>query len=200
MLLMLRFTKRRMTPIEALLQSLEAMLGELEPYLLSPELFWPLSSHSRLSPRDRLTLGNLLLCFDQLSSLRDFRDVHSETRLRKFEIQWQQSQEKWKSAISSKATRELGSRMSLWRAYLVDMEEGRGKSYDYHQEVRNRVIMERLFDLEVDRSNWQKELHAVDHLLRALVVPAEFIWDKRLQSPYPPHTYWFLYRLPRNKD
>jgi hypothetical protein len=127
-------------------------------------------------------------------------DIQSETSFTKSELQWEQSKEKWKSSIIHKATQELGSRLNLWRAYLMDLEDGQGASFDYRHEVRNRVIIERIFDLDVGREAWEKDLHAIDRLHRSLVDPCEFIWPKVLQPEYPQQPYWFLYRTPRKKD
>lgn len=186
-----------MTPTETLLDSFDAMLAELEPYLLSPELFWPISSRNRTTPQDRLTVGNLLLCLDQLKASGELSDPGFTTRLRKSEITWQTAHEKWKSVIAKKASTEIGSRLNLWRMYLFDLEEGQGSAFDYHHEVRNRVIVERLIKLISDREFWDKDVKAVDNLLRSLVVPADFIWSSSLRAAYPRDLYWFLYRKPR---
>jgi hypothetical protein len=176
------------------------MLSELEEYLLSPELFWPLGSRNPAISEDRLTLGNLLLCLDHLNALRQDWDIHAETHFRKLELIWEQSLEKWKSAIVNKAEQEVRSRMNLWQAYLHDVDEGRASQFDYHREVRNRVILERLFDLDVPREAWGKELNAADRLQRSFIEPDEFIWSAHLQSQYPRERFWFLYCMPHKKD
>ena len=189
-----------MIPTEPLLQSFKEMLGELEPYLLSPELFWPLNARSSGIAQDRLTLGNLLLCLDQLSALQGSWDTQTEADFRKSELLWAHEQEKWKSAIRLKASRERASRINMWRAYLIDLEEGQATNFDYRHEVRNRVIIEKLFAYEPAKQNLQKDLQSMDRLLRSLVVQSEFIWAEQLQPIYPIQAYWFLYRLPRKQD
>jgi hypothetical protein len=195
-----RCTNRRMPPADPWLDHLTNMLAELEEYLLSPELFWPLGSRNPAIPEDRLTLGNLLLSLDQLNALRQNWDIHAETNFRKLELIWEQSLEKWKSAIVKKAEQEIRSRMNLWTAYLQDLDEGQAGQFDYRREVRNRVILERLFDLDVLREAWEVELQSADRLHRSLVEPSEFIWSEPLQSQYPRESFWFLYRMPRKKD
>jgi hypothetical protein len=189
-----------MIPTESLLQSFQEMLVELEPYLLSPELFWPLDSRSSGIAQDRLTLGNLLLCLDQLTAVRESWDIQSEADFRKSELLWHQEQEKWKSAIRNKASKEFGSRINLWRAYLMDLEDGQAANFDYRHEVRNRVIIERLCEFELAKDRRQKDLQNVDRLLRSLVIQSEFIWPLQLQPLYPSQAFWFLYRLPRKQD
>ena len=196
--LTLRFTKPRMNPARSLFQSLDEMLAELEAYLLSPELYWPLGSRSHVI--HRLTLGNLLLTFDQLYAQRDSFDLPDETQFRTLEIAWETAEVKWRSAVSKKGSLEIGSRLNLWKAYLMDLGEGQGASFDYRQEVRNRVIIERLFDLGLNREAWGTDLQSVDRTLRSLVVPHNFIWAKELEPHYPRDVYWYLYRTPRKQD
>lgn len=197
---MLRSTKPRMTPTDSLLSSLNEMLAELEPYLLSPTLFWPIKSRDSGIPQDRLTLGNLLLCLDQLSAIRDSWDLQTEVGFRKSELLWEHEQEKWKSSIRKKASQEIGSRLNLWRAYVMDLDDGQAANFDYHHEVRNRVIIERLLEFISDRETWEKDLNSVDRLLQSLVVQSEFVWTEHLQPMYPSQAYWFLYRIPRKRD
>ena len=189
-----------MHPTDATLQYLANMLSELEQYLLSPELFWPLSSKSSAPGQDRLTLGNLLLSLDKIDAIGQTLDTQQETVFRKSNIIWEQSLVKWKGTIEHKAEHEINSRMKLWHEYLNDLDEGQGGTFDYRQEVRNRVIIERLFDLGISRDLWKSELQHLDLLNQSLVIPAEFIWASSLQSQYPQQQYWFLYRTPRNSD
>jgi len=189
-----------MPPTDALLQAFTHMLSELEEYLLSPELFWPLSQRSSALPQDRLTLGNLLLSLDQINAVRQTWDGELEATFQKSFQLWEHSQARWQSAIEHKAGQEISSRMNLWRAYLSDLDEGQGAAFDYSREVRNRVIIERLFDLGLSRDPWEKELQRLDQLNRSLSIPGEFLWTKSLESQYPPNPYWFLYQKPRSNN
>ncbi len=176
------------------------MLDELEPYLLSPELFWPLSTPNSVMPQDRLTLGNLILSFDQLDAVRQTLAAGSKARLRALELEWESATVKWKSAISQKASAEISSRLNLWNAYLTDLNDGHGDKFDFQREVRNRVIIERLIPHILEPDAWQVDLQASDGLLRSLVTPGEFVWPEELQSEYPRAQYWFLYRTPRKPE
>jgi hypothetical protein len=44
-----------------------------------------------------------------------------------------------------------------------------------------------LFPAEVDL------LNGLDTLLRAVIVPGEFVWDSVLAPSFPQETYWYLY-------
>ena len=113
---------------------------------------------------------------------------------------WESAFEKWKSAITKKASTEIRSRLNLWQAYLTDLQEGQGSAYNYHHEVRNRVIVERLFELLDNRKEWDQDVVACDNLLRSLVISTDFIWPSPLRAAYPQDAYWFLYRKPREID
>jgi hypothetical protein len=68
---------------------------------------------------------------------------------------------------------------------LMDLEDGQAANFDYRHEVRNRVIIERLFEFELAKDRRQKDLQNVDRLLRSLVIQSEFIWPEQLQPLYP---------------
>lgn len=189
-----------MHPTEATLQYFANMLSELEQYLLSPELYWPLSSRTASPTQDRLTLGNILLSLDKINAVQQTWDAQQNSMFRKSNIVWEQFLVKWKSAIERKAEHEMSSRTKLWHSYLSDLEAGQGAAFEYRREVRNRVIIERLFDLGISRDPWKDELQHLDMLTRSLVHPAEFMWPPALQGQYPQKQYWFLYRIPRNAD
>lgn len=189
-----------MQPTEATLQYLSNMLSELEPYLRSPELFWPLSSQTSAATQDRLTLGNLLLSQDKVKAAEQNLDAQQESIFQNSNQIWEEALVEWKSAIHKKAEHEIKSRMQLWHAYLIDLEADQGDPFDYRYEVRNRVIIERLFDLGISRDQSKNELQRLDLLNQSLASPADFIWPSSLQSQYPHQRYWFLHRLPRKTD
>jgi hypothetical protein len=187
-----------MTPADASLDLVANMLLELEQYLLSPELFWPLHPQNSPAPQARLTLGNLLLSLDQLLAMRPGWDVPTESRFLKISHLWAQAQVKWQSAIQRKAAQELSSRMNLWGAYVYDLEDGQGAKFDFRHEIRHRVIIERLFDLGLPRDRWEKELQQLDQRSQKLVDKHDFVWSQPLQTQYPHQQYWFLYRMSRS--
>jgi hypothetical protein len=182
-----------------LLHDLTILLAELEDYLLSPELFWPLSTKTQAIAQDRLTLGNLLLCFDHLEALRPQFSVQSEATLRKHELFWQQATEKWKTAIRNKASQEASARINIWRSYLMDLDDGKAREFTYSHEIRNRVIIERVLSFGLSVEGLNADLQSLDQLLRSLTVPGDFQWEPELKTQYPPEPYWFLYRMPRKQ-
>lgn len=191
-----------MPSLKAALDRAEAMVEELEDYLLSEELFWPITPARRLHGiASRLSLGGLLLAMDEISAVaRDLAPAEA-TRALRLQSRWESHERRWRSALRRKALREAKMRLGLWRAYLHDLwESARGvEDYSYAQEVRQRVMAEKLLDLtpDEDQGRWlRSELQQADALLRRRFRAGPFIWDERLQHVYPATRYWFLYGLP----
>jgi hypothetical protein len=192
----------KILPIDHNLNLTTAMMAELEPYLLSREVFWPLESRP---PRGgltfpRLTLGGLLLTLDQLEAVRGEMSTAQTANLRKLNMQVDQLRFKHAVALESKAAREAGSRFNLWRAFVGDLEEMPTRAGNYAYEVRHRVMLTRLETFGAEHVEFQKAVsaaRAVDRRLRRLFKQEAFVWDERLQQIYPTPKYWYLYGQPR---
>ena len=179
-----------------------AMLDELEPYLLSSELFWPLEQRlARGMPRfPRLTLGGLLLSIDELTAQEAELTSNQAAAWLQIQSLFAHNQVRWEVGIERKAVRELNCRLNLWRAYLMDLEEKKEGPDNYAHEARQRVMFQRLLDPaskhpEVALLN--VSMLSLDSKLKAFFITGSFIWDKRLESVYPPTDFWYLYGTPR---
>jgi hypothetical protein len=68
---------------------------------------------------------------------------------------------------------------------------------NYFSAAEKRVILEALADeaksLDFMVDDVKGALLALDNKLRRYLEKGDFIWDKRLQTAYPPEKYWFLY-------
>ncbi len=185
--------------VEYNLSLIEAMLENMEPYLLSDEVYWPVASRPDAGspPFPRLTLGGFLLTQDELSVQQTTMESRQARAYEDLLDRYRQIAKRWKSAIGRKAVREMNSRCNLWHAYVEELEE-RGKvPYDYPREVRHRVMFERLMDLagiEGDLDQILDKIQSVDDRLRAMSVPSDFIWQADLQAVYSRDRFWFLYR------
>lgn len=159
-------------------------LDELEPYLLSNELYWVLGVPHISLPR--LTLGNLLLTRLRLQA-RHALPPDEEMRL-------DHLRQRWRAAWEKKARREFNSRLNLWRNYLEDyFESPANYAADYPQEVRSRVLME-LLRPEIAAPLPEEELlHALDARLRTAFIPGPFIWEAEMSAVFPAETWWYLY-------
>lgn len=188
-----------MHQVEYNLSLTEAMLENMEPYLLSKEVYWPVASQpvAGTPPFPRLTLGGYLLIQDELSIQNAAMNPRQTHAYKDLLHRYRQITKKWKSAIGRKAVREMNSRCNLWHAYIEELEE-RGKiPYDYPREVRHRVMFERLLDLvgvEAEVDQILKKNQKVDERFLAVSVPSDFVWDADLQTIYVKDKFWFLYR------
>jgi hypothetical protein len=178
----------------------QAMLEELEDYLLSAELFWPISRRaSPGSPPDpRLTIGNLLLTLDQVELQTAKADALIRGRAAGVVQDWGTAQARWMAGLERKATQEARARLRLWRAFLEDLREEPNLAADYRGEVRNRVILTRLSQAfpVAGQTASETALHSLDAWLRSAFRRGAFVWEAELRSVYPADPYWYLYGAP----
>lgn len=181
--------------LEDQLDLLTTYLEELEPYLMSQELFWPIGSMNAQSPK--LTIGNLLLTLKTVGARQSTLNPGQQGRLHQIQTHWNQTSMKWASAISSKAVREMGARLNLWRGFLTDLIEGQDRRYLYSTEVRNRVLFELLVSLTTDEdasADLRTTMLSLDGRMQALTQPAPFQWEDFLQADFNRESFPFLYR------
>ena len=173
-----------MTPAEKDRTYLEAGIPELGDYLLSKELYWPITAPGYDLPR--LTIGGILLAQTCLEARGE--------RIEALAVQLDAVRSKWQVAWEAKAGREVQARLRLWGNYLADYRQNPEGYVDaYPHEVRYRVMLELLLDELSTSSYGQEELSRLDIMLRANLAPSNFIWDIDLQSGFPHEVYWFLY-------
>jgi hypothetical protein len=191
-----------MHPIEYNLSLVDLMLDEFGNYILSSEVFWPLSK-KRIGDwaLPRLTLGGLMLTFDELAAqtpqMKSKQASYHERMTRTFD----RLSQKWRVAIEKKASQELKARMNIWRAYLQDLEEQPRLIQDYPQEVRTRLMISHLLELlksTPDSEDWIQAINHLDQRIDDFTIPGEFLWDNPLQQVYPKEKFPFLYRKPRS--
>jgi hypothetical protein len=176
---------------------ISAALDELENYLLSDELFWPLvfRAGSLDQSYPRLTLGGLLLAKQKITSNYV---PQLNIPIHKYLLEIDMMRQKWQIMWGKKAHREWQSRLNQWKNYLNELRQSPEKHIDYFPyEVRWRVILELLGN---DYSQIPEEeielLRGMDLMLKALFVPGEFIWEASLQTAFPEPKFWFLYGKP----
>ena len=174
---------------------LQAGIEEAEGYLLSDQLFWPLSisprSHEKIYPN--LTLGGLLLYRAFARPL--VRTASQNIDLQQIENQIDALQTRWRVAWARKANWEFTSRLRQWgnaiKEIRIDPENTLGY---YRYEVRWRVILDLLqADLRDIEPASLEHLESLDLLLRALFAPGSFIWEPELASEFPGDRFWYLW-------
>jgi len=163
---------------------LEAGIPELGDYLLSKELYWPISARGFDLPR--LTIGGILLAQARLEARGE--------RIESLVAQLDGIRTKWRVAWETKAGHEVQARMRLWSNYLADYRQNPEQHGDaYPHEVRYRVILHLLLVKLPESPPEQASLSQLDSLLRAKLTTSDFIWDADLQAGFPREVYWFLY-------
>lgn len=159
-----------MSKLDQDFQYLDAGLSELQDYLLSKVLYWPLSASGSLP---FLTLGGLLLARQRLGSRADSQTAQIEAL-----------RSKWRSAWDAKASHEVRARSDLWRNYLQDYRESPESHVgEYAQQVRNRAMLALLGE-ESDPS---------DEFVKSRFVSDDFVWESECAQNFPRDAFWFLY-------
>jgi hypothetical protein len=163
---------------------LQAGVSELKDYLLSEELYWPVTARGYDLPR--LTIGGLLIA--RARCLATGQEIDA------FDMQLEAIRSSWRVAWEKKAAREYKARFRLWKNYLMDTMQSPEKHEDaYPYEVRYRVMVD-LLGGELQELPVEKEaLDKLDAQLRAVLVPSEFLWESELKPAFPPEVYWYLY-------
>jgi len=162
---------------------LTAGIQELEKYLLSDELFWPLTGTGVNLPR--LTIGGLLLARARLTARMAPQAI---------ELHMEAIQSKWRSAWERKAAREIHARFNLWRSYLEDYRQSPAShANDYPHQVQWRVMLQMLSGEVMSSLPEVEALTGLDQILKANWIPGDFVWDPDLVPSFPESIYWFLY-------
>jgi hypothetical protein len=171
-----------------------ACIVELKDFLLSEQLFWPLSARPSGSGISfpQLTLGGMLL-----TRSRAFARAAQVERAALIPLDQEMGavRDRWRSAWNRKAVREFTSRLRQWGNYLDDYRRNPEEQAGYFaQEVRLRVILALLQAEEIDLQEGEGELlEAMDKRLRANFSTGEFIWKEALTQSFPEDSYWYLY-------
>ena len=162
----------------------EAGIPELEDYLLSDELYWPITARGYNLPR--LTVGGILLAKARLEARGEW--------IESLEAQLDAIRSKWRVSWEAKAGRGVQARMRLWGNYLSDYRHNpEGHADAYPHEVRYRAMLHLLMDELSTPPSEQKELAQLDSLLRVNLISSDFIWETELQAGFPREVYWYLY-------
>ncbi len=170
------------------LRFVEESLPQLQAYLLSQEIFWPLGGNL-----PRLTLGGLRLAMRRLHARA--AAPPDQSTLNRLAARLEAEQTRRRAAWQQKAARELRTRLTLWQNYLGDYRLNPENYADaYPHEVRLRVIIDLLLaDLPTPPIETQALLQTLDAQLRAALIPGAFIWPPDLQNEFPQTDFWYLY-------
>lgn len=177
------------------LRYLQAGLDGIEDYLLSDEVFWPMSAHPPEGAPDypRLTLDGLLLSEARLLA---YPVTHpQEVQRQQINTDLDQVRSKWRVAWEKKAGRCFSARLRMWGDYLEEYRSNVQENADrYAYEVRLRVMLQLLL-AEVGEEGQTEAalLSGLDRYLHSLLERDGFIWEPEVQQGFPEATYWYLY-------
>lgn len=172
-----------MATLEQDRQFLLAGIPELQAYLLSKELYYPITARGLNLPR--LTLGGLLLALARLRGANQAADLEGAVEAIRL---------KWRSAWEAKAGREVRARLALWQNYLADVRQNPDQHAPYYrQEVRVRAMLDLLLAELPQPVSEVTTLNELDHRLRRMLIPGQFVWEPVVQPAFPIETFWYLY-------
>jgi hypothetical protein len=147
---------------------LSASVPELENYLLSEVLYYPLGLNL-----PQLTLGGVLLSLARMG-----------TQAAQFEAQVEAIHSKWRTVWDGKSSREVRARSELWVNYLAEYrEDPKAGARLYSQNVRYRTMLSLLGKTE----------HDSDAFVKSVFKEGKFVWEENCAPNFPRETFWYLY-------
>jgi hypothetical protein len=172
---------------------------ELEPYLLSSQLFWTVNASPSLGEPGypKLTLGGFLF-FDMCA--RTLAKTASQVAvMHSIDADVNSFRTRWQVAWARKASWEFGSRLRQWGNVLKEIRLDPEEHSDYYRhEVRLRVFIQLLLsEIRESETAQQAQLDGLDLLLKAVFAPGDFIWEPDLTPGFPSDPYWFLWGHPK---
>jgi len=180
------------------LEFLQAACEEVEAYLLSKQLFWPINASSPLGEPafPLLTLGGLLLSIKK-SQARELNPGQSAIFI-KTDKSIEMVKSRWRVAWGHKAQREFLSRLRQWENYMDELRQDPEIHGDYYaQEIRTRAILDFLMpEMDPPVGAYLDLLTGLDRVLREVLKPTNFIWPTDLVAGFPKESYWYLWGLP----
>ena len=177
------------------LRFFEAGIAEMEQYLLSKDIYWPIgiSAPAGEISYPKLTLGTLLLVQKRLEATASTAQEQAE--FLGLQNRLNAIRSRWRAAWGKKAQSEFRARLSLWRDFLSDYRKDPGAHYDRLGYEVGRRVMLHLLAAEADELPQAHIdlLAALDAHLKAVLRPGAFIWDSELSKSFPPDIFWYLY-------
>lgn len=181
------------------LEILEAMAAEMDSYLKSDVLFWPMANGNM----PRLTLGGYLMRQHRLLALENLLAEGEKARLETAVAQFNDALVEMIVRLEQRAHQELEARLRQWAEYLKDLaRESASSSAYYATAVETRAMISALVNklkLPPYQLNERilQQITMFDGNLRRRWHSGDFVWPVEWQSAYPQGIYWWLYGTPR---
>ena len=183
------------------LRYLKAGIEQLEPYLLSSDVYWSIGARAPAgeTPYPQLTIGGLLLA--RLRAQSSIKTSSQQVELEERSGRLNDLRMRWRVAWEGKASKEFHARLNLWKNFLEEYRANPETQYDrYTYEVTRRVMLHLLGAETENIPQAQRDLLAsLDLLLHTIFISGDFIWDVTLTASFPQEQYWYLYgRIPKS--
>lgn len=171
-------------------------IDELDRYLLSKELFWPVTVYpiEKNHSYPKLTLGNMLLAVQRLEAFSAGKALQpaEESEFERIKTEMQAASRKWRVAWEEKAAHEYVSRLKQWAEVLHEIGQNRDKQGPfYSSDIRMRVLLA-LLEADVPEDDLP-DIKPLDLNLRMFFEEGEFVWEPELMPGFPKEQFWFLY-------
>jgi hypothetical protein len=178
----------------------EAMLQELEDYLIKDELYRTVVV--RIPGNDqslKMTGGDLLTRLHRLDSIHGQLSPELQARVEAADQAARSTTYSLRTRFHDRLKREIKARMDSLKWFLDDCaQDPRRCRAEFPFEIRNRQrIEEALKELGDEIPEELRDgLRRIDQRIRMMTRGSDFIWDERLKPAFPPQPYWYLYVSP----
>jgi len=178
----------------------EAMVAELENYLVGNEVYRTITIPNRMgeSPRP-MSIGDLLTRVNRLHAVRTTLSATDENRLDNMATQFETTTHEMRSRFRELVEREIKTRLNSLNWFLQECAEHRERCRrEFPFEMRNRQRIEEIVaELDEELSDeMAQQIAEIDAHIRTVAEEADFTWHGTLQPIYPRDPYWYLYMLP----
>ncbi len=183
---------------------LETGASELQDYLLSDELFWPVHAirHAAETQDLRLTNGSLLLSLARLGVVE--LSPEDRQRYETFAAACEHTRSQWRAKWQMKSQKEFQSRFRSWQNFLSELiasmvrrssspDETANWQRQYGNQIRLRVILQLLVEDIPALEGAEVLFNDLDRRMQNFLDRKQFIWDEVYRQRFPEQTYWFLY-------
>lgn len=173
-----------------------AMADELEAYLKSDVLFWPLPPNNPLGDKmPQLTIGGLLEALVRAEAAADELSADQRAALSAIKQQHDRIRADHPVAYEQHAVREVHSRLNTWATFMDDATRRPNDLAYYAHEVRARAkiyLLAQVLGAALPIAE-KRRINELDARLYEMWEPGAFVWDPRLQAAFPQEACWWLY-------
>lgn len=182
------------------LEIAEAMVAELEDYIIENELYRTLIVHTAAGDENMcMTGGALLSRLHRLQGERSELPPALQQRLDAAQSKANRVIHSLRGRFHERLQREMRARLDSLRWFLDECYEDRQRCRtEFPFEMRNRQRIEEILK-EVGSNlpaDLREGLQTVDRRIREAAQPGDFTWDPRVRKIYPQERYWYLYMRP----